>query len=591
MELSRGPSAFVPSFYSIVAVVLVAVLYVCYRTALPRPIAGIPHNVKSARRVLGDMPELLKWRKTGNALGYFPSLARQTESPIFQIFMRPWGQPWVFVTDARECHDIMTRRYAEFDRSKFLGDMFKPVVPRFHLHFPTNREWTVHRRILGDTMSASFLNDVAGKQMWKVMQNVVKLWRVKARLANGRPFEGSEDVKRAAMDIVWAATFGYETGIITTQLDYLNAMDRDKAQLSTPTSDPNMEVKFPSAREPTACTSLWTVLKVVRIGLRSPFPRIHQQLVLNYVPHVVRAVKHKNQMIKTALLAAQRKFSSQKVEDMVETTTGLTSAVDLVVAKEIKMAEKERREPEVDNEVLQDELFGFMIGGLETSSTNICWGLKFLIQHQEAQGILRAALESTFSSLDLEGLDGSRSNPTIEDITQSNIPYLEAVIAEILRCSMGAFANTRVAKVDTQILGYHIPKGTDIFLLNNGPGKLMEPLKKEVPEFLRSQSSQEAKDRTREWDTADIGSFKPERWLVKDEDGNGKYDPLAGPSHPFGAGPRGCFGLKWALLEMKIFLVLTIWNFKLLPTPEVLSSWAVGEQTTPVQTYFRLQQL
>ncbi|TPX07063.1 uncharacterized protein E0L32_011051 [Thyridium curvatum] len=570
--------AIISPAHGILYAVIAVIGYVLYRAALPHPIHGIPHNKESARRVLGDLPELMRWKnKLGNAFGYFTDLTQKTASPVVQVFLRPFGRPWVIVVDPRESHDIMTRRYAEFDRSAFFGDTMKAMGPQFHAHFPTGREWTVHRRLIGDTMSAGFLHSVAGPQMWKVAQSMVQLWKQKTRLAGDHPFNAADDIKRAALDIIWSATFGSETGTVRAQQSLLSTAKQ--LELSTET---DAAVEFPEAADPQACMSIVTIMNSIRIPVNSPFPQIHHWFALKFYPYLVVAGRHRDQMIGSALKAAEQKLSTQKIEDVVESTAGLTSVVDLVIAKEMKMAQKEGRAPSIDSRVTRDELFGFMLGGYETTSTNVCWGLKFLTKHQDIQQKLRAALRSGFPRA-----FRADENPTVQELLSTNIPYLDAVIAEVMRCSIGALAAIRVATVDTQILGHAIPKGTDVFLMNNGPGKLMKPI--EVPESLRSDSSREAKDRTGAWDPSDIGVFKPERWLVNDEAGNYTFDPLAGPAHPFGAGPRGCFGRKWALLEIRIIFVLAFWNFELLPTPESLSSWRVGEQNQAEQMYLRLR--
>jgi cytochrome P450 len=36
-----------------------------------------------------------------------------------------------------------------------------------------------------------------------------------------------------------------------------------------------------------------------------------------------------------------------------------------------------------DLQTIRDELFGFLVAGHDTTSTTLCWGVKFLTQHQE----------------------------------------------------------------------------------------------------------------------------------------------------------------------------------------------------------------
>ena len=119
------------------------------------------------------------------------------------------------------------------------------------------------------------------------------------------------------------------------------------------------------------------------------------------------------------------------------------------------MAKKDGRAAQHDTPAIRDELFGFLIAGHETSSNTLLWGLKLLTMHQEVQDKLRSSLRGDAGEL-----------PSVDEIVQSNIPYLDATIEEIHRLGGVASGNSRVALCDTQILGYHIPKGTDIIMVS-----------------------------------------------------------------------------------------------------------------------------
>lgn len=142
--------------------------------------------------------------------------------------------------------------------------------------------------------------------------------------------------------------------------------------------------------------------------------------------------------------------------------------------------------------------------------------------------------------------------------------------------------------VDTVILGHHIPKGTNVFLLGNGPD-FIEPPISEIPEERRSKTCQEAKGSIGSWDPADSNLFIPERWITN-ENGKESFDSTSGPLLTFGLGPRGCFGRRMAYLELKIVLVLLLWNFELKIAPENLSSYQAEDNLThqPKQCYLRL---
>jgi hypothetical protein len=138
------------------------------------------------------------------------------------------------------------------------------------------------------------------------------------------------------------------------------------------------------------------------------------------------------------------------------------------------------------------------------------------------------------------------------------------------------------------VLGHHIPKGTDVFLLHNGPGYFSTPFS--IPDEKRSESALGSKNQAGSWDPNDMARFKPERWFVKDQNGNESFDSLAGPHLAFGLGPRACFGRRLAYLELRIILVLLIWNFKFEKCPDELNSYGAIDKLTrqPKQCYVKL---
>lgn len=84
--------------------------------------------------------------------------------------------------------------------------------------------------------------------------SLISLWREKARLAAGHPFNAIEDVKAAAMDIIWAATFGTQMKVADSQTDLLLKLKH----VNLP-SDPEAEVVFPRAPNPEAFEAIIAV--------------------------------------------------------------------------------------------------------------------------------------------------------------------------------------------------------------------------------------------------------------------------------------------------------------------------------------------
>ncbi|KAK3616301.1 hypothetical protein LTR22_027121 [Elasticomyces elasticus] len=379
-------------------------------------------------------------------------------------------------------------------------------------------------------MSNSFLQSVAGPRMYKCTNDLIAFWRQKARLAEGRPFDVKKDVYKAALDIIWGAAFGASMGVTKTQLDHIREID----QFDVP-RNANSAISFPSAADPTDFESVMTLSESAEIATKSPIPRWHHWFAMRTDPALVAARKAKDKMIKDRLDAAWRKFSSPEVTDDE-------------VKRKVILAGKEGRSPNYDTLTIRDELFGFLVAGHETTSTTICWGLKFLTANQEVQSKLRSTLYAEFQQA-----VGKGTAPSAEEIANANVPYLDATIEEIHRCGLTAPGNIRRATVDTEILGHRIPAGTDVFMMQNGSGFIAEPLY--VDEKKRSKSSQESTNKIGVWDVSDIGVFQPERWLKKDDKGVMLFDSRSAPTFPFGAGPRGCFGLVFTLLTLQYLLI------------------------------------
>ena len=143
--------------------------------------------------------------------------------------------------------------------------------------------------------------------------------------------------------------------------------------------------------------------------------------------------------------------------------------------------------------------------------------------------------------------------------------------------------------MDTEVLGYRIPAGTDVYMLSNGPSFMSPGFY--IEESRRSLSSQANKEKSGGvWNAADMGSFNPERWLIYDEQGAEVYDARAGPQLAFGLGPRGCFGKRLAYIELRIMIALLVWSFELKKTPPELSGYEAVDKLThrPQQCFVRL---
>ncbi|KAL2274435.1 hypothetical protein FJTKL_03196 [Diaporthe vaccinii] len=603
---------------------------VVYRAALPKPIPGIPHRSEGARHVLGDIPAMLEATTKGSDVTHvqwIQRLVRELDSPLIQVLTGPFSRPTVVLADFREAQDVLMRRREEWDRSDVLADLFGGLIPDHHsLHKTSDPTWKARRRLLQDLMSRPFLHDVAAPALYANARMLIALWARKAHIAGGRPFSTREDIYGAALDAVHAFAFGegFEYSATRPQLELLEGLGADEIERMIPHpggGDEDEPVCFPSAKLHDVVDATLSLAAACETVQGQPSMRLAWKL-LQMKPQHRRAKRVRDACIRRELAQAVsnmmdvpkplqgqdgggpdyqqgRQHASGAAAGGDSTYCRVRRAVDHMVQREKQLAEKDGRQPEYFSPAMMTEIFGFVITGHDTSSTAILWGLKYMSDNQAPQRHLRSVLQASFSAAKAENRD-----PTMREITCASIPYLDAVTEEILRCAGTIPVIDRQASADTVVLGRRIPRGTTMYILTSGPSIHQSPAF-EIDERARSESCRDAKREGRyrgEWNPGDIGSFRPERWLVSsagsanDGDGDGgsvEFSAEAGPNLPFGLGMRSCFGRRLAALELRIMVVLIVWNFELLPCPQQLSGYAskMGVTSKPVQCFVRLRKV
>ncbi|XP_006266026.2 cytochrome P450 3A24-like [Alligator mississippiensis] len=198
-----------------------------------------------------------------------------------------------------------------------------------------------------------------------------------------------------------------------------------------------------------------------------------------------------------------------------------------------------------DTEILAQALV-FILAGYETTSSTLSFISYNLATHPDVQQRLHEEIDAALPN---------KARPTYEAVMQ--MEYLDMVVNETLRLFPPGGRIERVCKETTEINGVTIPKGTvtviPSYLLHRDPGHWPEP-----------------------------EEFRPERFSKENRDSMDPYIFL-----PFGAGPRNCIGMRFALLSLKIALVVLLQRFsfrtcKDTPIPLVLDSKVFMQPKKPI---------
>ncbi|RYP56891.1 hypothetical protein DL771_011533 [Monosporascus sp. 5C6A] len=548
--------------YGLLGLSCVAFIIMAWRKLYPKPYPGIPYNKQSANRITGDIPDLVPVMQATNEFSnaVFTITTQKLGTPIAQLLFPGIRKPLIILEDPREIEDIVVRRHKEFDKAPMAVDIVAPMFPRASLSQYTTPELKAQKRMWADVMGAGFLHKAAAPNIYKATLELLELWRLKASTVyKDQPFSVHEDFQNAALDAIWVAVVGEEPGVMRYEIK----------RLQNKIAGSSKDMDGPLPRGSFLKEEVTYISQTIARNSNSPVPKWAQKLE-TYTPRYRKFRATVSAEIGRAMTKAVERF--QRLEmGKLEADELDTCMMDFVLRRQILESKKARKaptDPTKDQNML-DEMFVMLVGGHDSTANTLTWFVRYMEAYPAVQAELRAVLKTAFPGPD---------PPTVEEILGTEIPYLNGVCEEGFRLAGVAKGNLRQALADTDILGYRIPKGAEIFMnyhINRAPVP--------VDEYKRSSGSQAAADKFGDGLQGnagrDLGSFEPRRWLVTDEKtGKETFNAYALPSLAFGGGYRGCAGRKLASMEYRIIVVLLILNLDILELPEEYKTMRATEK-------------
>ncbi|KAG5937521.1 hypothetical protein E4U59_004322 [Claviceps monticola] len=570
-----------PTIWTLIATsVLLFIVHGLQRT-LPKPIPGIPYNQDIG--ILGDLPALLKAVKSGSVRPWLWAIPKKHNSPITQVFLSPFSKPFVILSDHNESYDVLVHRTEEFDRASPHIDEFLPFMPDHRLTMmSSDPRLKANKELVKGLMSPGILSRDFAPVVHEMVNHLIGLWNTKMDAAQGRPFAALQDLQELSCELTSTLVFGFDEGKKVLE-PYRDCISSKGPSVSC--TDAANTVCFARPPLPPELQALSVMTKFM------------QFTTIGFAPHlqvwILKRTKwRKYFQTKDRLMSDEINKAVERLFAAGSDSSRCKTVIDHLLERELVMTEKSGSRPNFHQPSIRDEAFGYFVAGSDTVSTSMSWAVKFLADNQTTQAKLRRQLHSSYRDAYAE-----KRQPDVSEIVHTSAPYLDAFIVESLRCGKTVPSLMRQATVDTEILGYHIPKGTQIFL---GVGPSFTEPAIPVADEARSPSSRAYSQRLPSWDDDEITYFKPERWLKTCGDktrtsagefDNVEFDCNAGPMLSFGAGPRGCFGKRLAYLEKRIMISLLVWNFTFEKCAPELSDYVERDEFTCVPTccYVKLQ--
>ncbi|NXP44780.1 CP3AO protein, partial [Heliornis fulica] len=243
-----------------------------------------------------------------------------------------------------------------------------------------------------------------------------------------------------------------------------------------------------------------------------------------------------------------RSLAKIKEDREKDTQKGRVDFLQLMIESQKSGSHRNNEESQkalTDIEVLA-QAFIFIFAGYEPTSNTLCYLAYELAMHPDVQQKLLEEIDTVLPN---------KAPLTYEAIMQ--LEYLDMAVSETLRLFPLGGRLERTCKKDVEINGVTIPKGTIVVI---PPATLHYD-----PEY---------------WPNPE--EFRPERFSKENKDTIDPYTYL-----PFGAGPRNCIGMRFALLTLKVAITILLQHFtfqtcKETPIPLKLSSVGLLRPEKPI---------
>lgn len=348
--------------YVIIGVFITTIALVAFRRLHPRPYPGIPYNAASANRIAGDIPNLIPVVRETNEFSHsiFTVTTQELGSPIAQFLFPGIRKPLIILEDPREVEDILVRRNKEFDKAPMVIDVLSPMFPKGSISQYTTPELRLQKRVWADVMNAEFLRKAVAPNIHKATLELLTLWRLKATTVyKNQPFNVLDDLKNAALDVIWVAVVGDEPGITRYEIEKIKRqLKGDQRGIEDQKLPRGIFIK----------AEVIYVTEAIARNSNTPVPKWAQKLE-TYTSRYRRFKSIITAEISTAMKNAVDRFQRIQTRGF-DTSDADTCMMDLVLRRRIIEAKRAGRLPSdpVKDQNLLDEMFVMLVAVSESMS-------------------------------------------------------------------------------------------------------------------------------------------------------------------------------------------------------------------------------
>jgi cytochrome P450 len=268
---------------------------------------------------------------------------------------------------------------------------------------------------------------------------------------------------------------------------------------------------------------LWLHLLIAPFPIKNKYQftnRLENMLPFRSTKKFLRSIQKVNQLVLALIEERRNKNLKENFLDILINLSGSD--------EESKMSDQQMR----------DEVLNFLLAGHESTANALTWTWHELLKNPEVYHKMKQEVNRVIKG----------ETPLYEEVAQ--LTYTRAVFEETIRLFPPFWRISRTNKVATKIKHYDIPEGTNIFI--------------SIYSIQRSKKY---------WKNPE--NFLPERFLPESDDIE-KFSFI-----PFGAGPRICVGMNFALVEAITILSTVIKRYDIEKAFDHNPTFRMGLNLTP----------
>ncbi len=458
---------------------------------------------KATSLLLGNSKEFFE-----NPYSTLPKWTKQY-GKVFGFYQM--GSPALVVADPDMAKEILIKQFNKFDHRIIMVD--NSDDPKAAMFETKGERWKRVRGISSPTFSSKkmkVMSPLVHRSITKLMDTFER------RVKNDEQFDISAEWKKLTLDVIASTVFSYDTDVFNSTDNIFLQKLAELFKVFKPDELPvHTQIwKFCLMQSPT----LLKVAKFFNPRAAGPPDEWFMALAHRVITERQSSGEVRNDYIQLMLNANRAKTGNASGS---ETDSELS---DNEYARELRGNAKSKFMTMDDMEA-QTTLF--LAAGYETTATTLAVISHYLMEYPDVQKKLQQEIDEYFP------VPGQNINYE----TVQKLPYLDMVFCEVSRlAAIGQLAVMRVCNETTEIQGVTIPQGAQV-LIN-------------VADIHSNPDL---------WGPEPVDKLVPERFLSERK---GERHSMA--YLPFGAGPKNCIGMRFALMEAKMALINVLQRFTLL---------------------------